>query len=71
MTQLSNAALMADEFVLTQVSASYLSKSKLSVSERNENMVVHQNTVSKSSTDNASFTRTKGEMVCFYCRKPV
>ncbi len=59
---------MADEFVLTQESASYLSKSKLSVSEKNKNIVVHQNTVSKSST--ASFTRTKGEMVCFYCRKP-
>ncbi len=70
MTKFSDAALMADEFVLTQVSSSYLNKSKLSVSEKNKNIVVHQNTVSKSSTDNASFTRTKGEMVCFYCRKP-
>ncbi len=70
MTTFSDAALMADEFVLIQVSASYLSKSKLSVSERNKKMVVHQNTVAKSSADNASFTHTKGEMVCFYCRKP-
>ncbi len=68
--KLSDVALMADDFVLTHVSASYFSKSKLRITERNKKMVVHQNALSKSSAENASFTRTKGEMVFFYCRKP-
>ncbi len=67
-TKLSDAALMADEFVLTHVSASYLNKSKLGVSERNKRVVVHQNV--KPSVDNSSVTRIKSEIVCFYCRKP-
>ncbi len=58
-TKLSNAALMADEFVLTHVSASYGSKSKLGVSERNKRVVVHQNVLSKPSVDNSLITRIK------------
>ncbi len=60
---------MADEFVLIHVSASYGSKSKLGVSERNKRVVVHQNVMSKPSVDNSLVTRIKSEIVCFYCRK--
>ncbi len=52
------------------MSASYGSKSKLGVSERNKRVVVHQNVMSKPSVDNSLITRIKSEIVCFYCRKP-
>lgn len=70
-TTLSDAVLMADEFVLyhqSSVHLNELSRSKLSVSVKNKKMVARQSVVS-TSADNASFTHTNGEMVCFYCRK--
>ncbi len=71
-TKLSDAALMADEFVLPHqryVHLNELSRSKLSVSVKNKMMVACQNVVS-ASADSTSVTRPKGEIVCFYCRKP-
>jgi len=72
-SKMSDAALMAEEFVLThQLSVSHLndlSRSKLSVTVKNKMVVACQNAVSNFA-DNTSVTRTKGELVCFYCKKP-
>lgn len=65
-SKMSDAALMADEFVLThQISVNHfndLSRSKMSVT------VIPKKITVSSFADNTS--HMKAEMVCFYCKKP-
>lgn len=78
LSKLSDAALMADEFVLTHRGSfnhlNDLHRSKSSVFGKRKTTVVRQNVVSHSSPDHSSpghnvATHVKGEIVCFYCKK--
>nr|XP_055067825.1 uncharacterized protein LOC129449084 [Misgurnus anguillicaudatus] len=72
-SKLSEAALMADEFVLThRGSTSHLNdlhRPKTSILGKGKTTFERQHVAQNSSADYVVPTRVKGELICFYCKK--